>query len=47
MELVIQEIKKNFGEKKVLKGISFRAVGGKAFGRLVVMAPEKRRQSVY
>ena len=34
MELVIQEIKKNFGEKKVLKGISFRAVGGKAFGLL-------------
>ena len=34
MELVIQEIKKNFGEKKVLKGISFRAVGGKALGLL-------------
>lgn len=34
MELVIQEIKKNFGEKTVLKGISFRAVGGKAFGLL-------------
>ena len=34
MELVIQEIKKNFGEKTVLKGTSFRAVGGKAFGLL-------------
>ena len=34
MELVIQEIKKNFGEKTVLKGITFRAVGGKAFGLL-------------
>lgn len=34
MELVIQEIKKNFGEKTVLKGISFQAVGGKAFGLL-------------
>lgn len=34
MELVIHEIKKNFGEKTVLKGISFRAVGGKAIGLL-------------
>lgn len=34
MELAIHEIKKNFGEKTVLKGISFRAVGGKAIGLL-------------
>lgn len=34
MELSIHEIQKSFGEKRVLKGISFRATGGKAFGLL-------------
>jgi ABC-2 type transport system ATP-binding protein len=34
MELLLQNIRKSFGEKEVLKGISFRAVGGKACGLL-------------
>ena len=34
MVLTLREIEKAFGEKKVLKGISFTAEGGKAFGLL-------------
>ncbi len=34
MVLTLREIEKSFGEKKVLKGISFTAEGGKAFGLL-------------
>ena len=34
MELEMSNIYKSFGEKEVLKGISFRAEGGKAFGLL-------------
>ncbi len=34
MELVIEDIRKSFGEKQVLKGISFSAGSGKAFGVL-------------
>lgn len=34
MELRLENIYKNFGEKEVLKGISFAAEGGKAFGLL-------------
>lgn len=34
MVLELCNIEKSFGEKKVLKGISFRAEGGKAFGLL-------------
>ena len=34
MVLELRNIEKSFGEKKVLKGISFQAEGGKAFGLL-------------
>lgn len=34
MRLELQDIRKSFGEKEVLKGISFCADGGKAFGLL-------------
>ncbi len=34
MELVLQDIQKRFGEKEVLRGVSFCAAGGKAFGLL-------------
>lgn len=34
MRLELRNIKKSFGEKEVLKGISFSAEGGKAFGLL-------------
>lgn len=34
MELEMKQVRKSFGEKEVLKGISFRAEGGKAFGLL-------------
>jgi ABC-2 type transport system ATP-binding protein len=34
MKLQLEEIEKSFGEKKVLKGISFEAEGGSAFGLL-------------
>lgn len=34
MELQLNEIRKSFGEKEVLKGISFQASGGEAFGLL-------------
>lgn len=34
MELQMKDVRKSFGEKEVLKGISFRAVSGKAFGLL-------------
>lgn len=34
MELEFREIYKSFGEKQVLKGVSFTAQGGKAFGLL-------------
>ena len=34
MVLELRNIKKSFGEKQVLKGVSFRAEGGKAFGLL-------------
>ena len=34
MELALNNIEKSFGEKKVLKGVSFSAEGGKAFGLL-------------
>jgi len=34
MILELQNITKNFGEKEVLKGIAFRAEGGRAFGLL-------------
>ena len=34
MILELRNIKKSFGEKEVLKGISFRAEGGRAFGLL-------------
>lgn len=34
MILELKNIEKSFGEKKVLKGISFKAEGGKAFGLL-------------
>ena len=34
MELELSNICKSFGEKEVLKGVSFRASGGKAFGFL-------------
>lgn len=34
MQLQMNNIRKSFGEKEVLKGISFQAVGGEAFGLL-------------
>lgn len=34
MELEMNNVSKSFGEKEVLKGISFHATGGKAFGLL-------------
>jgi ABC-2 type transport system ATP-binding protein len=34
MKLQLEEIEKSYGEKKVLKGISFEAEGGSAFGLL-------------
>ena len=34
MKLELKDIQKSFGEKEVLKGISFSAVSGKAFGLL-------------
>ena len=34
MQLEFRNIEKSFGEKHVLKGISFTAEGGKAFGLL-------------
>ena len=34
MELALKNIQKSFGEKEVLKNVSFRALGGKAFGLL-------------
>lgn len=34
MELELKNICKSFGEKEVLKGVSFRAAGGRAFGFL-------------
>ena len=34
MKLEIKNIEKSFGEKKVLKGVSLTAEGGKAFGLL-------------
>ena len=34
MELEMKQVRKSFGEKEVLKGISFYAEGGKAFGLL-------------
>lgn len=34
MELELRNIRKSFGEKEVLKGISFTAISGKAFGLL-------------
>lgn len=34
MELEMKQVRKSFGEKEVLKGISFYAKGGKAFGLL-------------
>lgn len=34
MELELNNIRKSFGEKEVLKGVSFRASGGRAFGFL-------------
>ena len=34
MTLELKNIEKSFGDKKVLKGVSFRAEGGKAFGLL-------------
>ena len=34
MELELRNIQKSFGEKEVLKGISFTASSGKAFGLL-------------
>ncbi len=34
MVLELKNIEKSFGDKKVLKGVSFRAEGGKAFGLL-------------
>ena len=34
MKLELINIEKSFGENKVLKGISFTAEGGKAFGLL-------------
>ena len=34
MQLEFQNIKKSFGEKQVLKGISFSTESGKAFGVL-------------
>lgn len=34
MKLVLRDIDKSFGEKEVLKGVSFTAEGGKAFGLL-------------
>ena len=34
MELMLKDIHKSFGEKQVLKGISFTARSGKAFGLL-------------
>jgi len=34
MVLELRDIEKSFGEKKVLTGINFKAVGGKAFGLL-------------
>ena len=34
MELEMRQVRKSFGEKEVLKGISFHAEGGKAFGLL-------------
>ncbi|MFR7478918.1 MAG: ABC transporter ATP-binding protein, partial [Acutalibacteraceae bacterium] len=34
MQLTLRDIHKSFGEKQVLKGLSFTAEGGKAFGLL-------------
>lgn len=34
MILELRDIEKSFGEKRVLKGVSFKAEGGKAFGLL-------------
>ena len=34
LELEMNNIRKSFGEKEVLKGISFHAASGKAFGLL-------------
>lgn len=34
MKLELKEIRKSFGEKEVLKGISFSAASGRAFGLL-------------
>lgn len=34
MKLEVKDLKKNFGEKEILHGISFTAEGGKAFGLL-------------
>lgn len=34
MELEMRQVRKSFGEKEVLKGISFQTEGGKAFGLL-------------
>lgn len=34
MRLELRNIEKSFGQKKVLKGVSFRAESGKAFGLL-------------
>ena len=34
MLLELKDIKKSFGSKQVLSGVSFRAEGGKAFGLL-------------
>ena len=34
MKLIIEQLEKHFAEKEVLKGIAFRAEGGRAFGLL-------------
>ena len=45
MKLELKNIQKSFGEKVVLKGISFSADNGKAFGLLGRNGAGKRRQS--
>lgn len=47
MKLELTNIEKSFGEKEVLKGISFFAVSGEAFGLWGATAPERLPQSVF
>lgn len=46
MILELNNIDKSFGEKEVLKGVSFTAEGGKAFGFWAETVRVKRHLSV-